>query len=252
MLARAESQAQVENALKVIDFFRFFDDVLYRDFLAKDPFVKPGVVFHVFRNFGGFFGSLVAFWNNVIPGQLAKAMQAKPGAPHGEVMQRFGFVLKGWQLLVHHFHKYQPGLVMLRTLGCQRIAALLSQRLLRQVFGNLHTFDFHANVAQQFGIRAILLNKEFAHGSHALTDHQAKAFSVGHLVNQLHYHIKVAPGKLQTAGMPGCNHAKFIAFHRKGNRVAERYGIDAVGVRVEIDFQNLTGVEQAQIGSQRA
>ena len=67
---------------------------------------------------------------DVVPGKLAEAHQAEPGAEQREVVQRLGLVLEGRDLVVHHVHEDQPGLVVLRPLVGERVTALLRQRLL--------------------------------------------------------------------------------------------------------------------------
>ena len=128
-------------------------------------------------------------------------MQAEPGAPHREVMQRFGFILEGWQKIMDLVHEDQPGFIMLRTFGRQAIAALLGNGFLGHVLGDLHAFDLHADIVHEDRVGAKFAGEVFLHIADALTHDHAKPFAARHLMQQLKSRRAVAEVQFQTTGV---------------------------------------------------
>ncbi len=145
--------------------------------------MDPCVVLNMLLHFGGFLGLLVVRGGNIVPRKFAQPMQAEPRPPHGEVVQRFGFILKTGQQVMDLIHEDKPGFIVLRTFGGESVAALLGKRFLGQVFRNFHPLDLHADVVHEGRVTAEFAREVFLHVAHALTHDHAKAFTSRHLVN---------------------------------------------------------------------
>jgi len=174
-------------------------------------------------------------------------MQAEPRPPHGEVMQRLGFILKTWQKVMNLIHEDKPGFVVLRTFSGKTVPTLLSKRLFGEVFRDLHAFDLHADVMHKDWVAAEFMSKVFLHVAHTLTNDHAKALTLRHLVNQFKSCRAIAKVQLQPAGMFLVQNTFFVTFHRKGDAVRNRDRVNAVSVAVEVEFENFLRVEVTDV-----
>ncbi|OQB01133.1 MAG: hypothetical protein BWY25_01364 [Chloroflexi bacterium ADurb.Bin222] len=252
MRAQPLAQANVEHALQIIYPLGHGDDLLKVYLAARHPGENVHVVLHVMWNFGGF-GALRVFGiHHIIPGQLAEATQAEPGAPHGEVVQRLGLVLKSGQLIVHHVHEDEPGLVVLRPFVGERITALLCERFLRHVHGILHALVLHADVVQELRIGAVVLDEVGFGFMDAQSDDLADPFAARQLVERFQGRRRIPEGQLQPAGLFPVENAGLVTLHQKAHGVAEGDRVNAVGVAIEVEFEDRIGVEDATRASDRA
>ena len=182
--------------------------------------------------------------------QLAQAVEPEPGAEEREVVQRLGFVLEGGDVVVHHVHEDEPGLVVLRALVGEGEAALLRERLLGHVLRELQALDLHADVREQLGVAPALLDEVLLHARDALAGDEAEALAASHLVHQLHLRLGVAEVELEAAGALLVEDAALVALHHEGAEGAEADGVDAVDVAVEVRLEDPVLVEDAAVGAE--
>ena len=139
---------------------------------------------------------------------------------------------------------------MLGALVGEGVAALLGQGFLGQVLAVFQALAFHADVLEQGGVAPALGDEKFLHLLHAQPGDEAEAFAAAHLVHHLQVGLGVAPGEVQAAGAFQVEDAALEALHGEGAQGAVGDGADAVGIAVEVQFQQPVGIEDAAVGAQ--
>ncbi len=163
-------------------------------------------------------------------------------------MEGLGLLFEGGHEVVDHVQENEPSLVVLRALQREAVTSLLREGLLGHVFGKLKTLGFHADVCQYERVGAEVPSEDFLHFPDTQTHDGTETFAPGHLVDAFQGRRSVSEIKIEPAGVSPVNEPGFEAFHRKGKGGADGYGVESVGVAVEIYFGDGVGIENPEIG----
>lgn len=241
------SAPDIEQTLEIVDTLGLQDETFRCQRLARDGGVQVAVVLHMLRNLVRLGILVVVCRFDVVPWQLAQTLESEPGAEHGEVVQRFGLFLEGWKVVVHHVHENEPRFVMLRAFVCQVIAALLSKRFLGDVLGLLEALAMQRDILHQLGIRAKLADEILGKEFDALAGEQTEWLALDHVMENLRCAFPVAPAEVNAPCEFRIDDTEFPALHEEGGGGAEADGVDAVGIAVEIQFEDAVRVIDIEV-----
>ena len=198
--ASAVADTQIEDALKIVHSLGLAEQFRPGEGFAGDGGVELTVIVDMLGHLVGFRPFGVVRRLDVVPGELAEALEAKPGTEHGKIVQGFGLLLEGGQLVVHHVHEDEPGFVVLGAFVGEVIASLLGKGFLGDVLALLEAFAMEGDILHEPRIGTVLAHHIGGQVPGTPAGEHAKAAAFGYLVHEFADSTPVAPLELDAAG----------------------------------------------------
>ena len=219
--------------------------------LAGDGLVDVEVVLDVLGNLGGFYALIfqaVVRGLDVVPRQLAEALEREPETEIREEEECLRLVLVGRYLLVDHIHEDEPRLVVLRSLERKEVAAPLRDGFLAAVLGGFEPLADHAYLHHCLHVRAVFLREVLARLLDAVAaGYRELVRPASDAVDEFHNVVLLAEVEVEAVRVLLIDKAELEALADEGEAGAERYRVEAVVVGVEVGLYRPVRVEDAEV-----